>query len=153
MDQQSPIAPPRGFRDILPTEARELGVIEQTLAEVFADSGFTPLHPPLLEYGAADSAKRRRMQFLDSDGSLVALRPGDIAGALRRAGEAGMSPDELQRAAHALTGEGGSDGAEAGELCRVIELAASAGQGAWSAGVSRTSHWCPRFRTTPGSSS
>ena len=234
MDQQSPIGPPRGFRDILPTEARELGVIEQTLAEVFADSGFTPLHPPLLEYGAADSAKRRRMQFLDSDGSLVALRPdlttsvarlvggryrdmtgvlrlsyiapvfreepamsggsreilqagvelvggegaladaeimallveslarcglsvcestvqvgnirlvnglfaglpeaarfdvvdalrhGDIAGALRRAGEAGMSPDELQRAAHALTSEGGSDGAEAGELCRVIELA------------------------------
>src|SRR3989454_12173134 len=75
MDQQSPIGPPRGFRDILPTEARELGVIEQTLAEVFADFGFTPLHPPLLEYGAADSAKRRRMQFLDSDGSLVALRP------------------------------------------------------------------------------
>jgi ATP phosphoribosyltransferase regulatory subunit len=75
MNQQSPSGPPRGFRDILPTEARELGVIEQTLAEVFADSGFTPLHPPLLEYGAVDSAKRRRIQFLDSDGSLVALRP------------------------------------------------------------------------------
>src|SRR2546430_10630120 len=75
MQQQGPIGPPRGFRDILPTEARELGVIEQTLAEVFADSGSRPLHPPLLEYGAADSAKRRRMQFLDSDGSLVALRP------------------------------------------------------------------------------
>src|SRR5712692_5349582 len=75
MSQQSPIGPPRGFRDILPTEARELGVIEQTLADVFADSGFTPLHPPLLEYGAVDSARRRRIQFLDSDGSLVALRP------------------------------------------------------------------------------
>ena len=75
MSQQSPIGPPRGFRDILPTEARELGVIEQTLADVFADSGFTPLHPPLLEYGAVDSAKRRRIQFLDTDGSLVALRP------------------------------------------------------------------------------
>jgi len=75
MDQQSPIGPPRGFRDILPTEARELAVIEQTLADVFADSGFTPLHPPLLEYGVADSSKRRRIQFLDSDGSLVALRP------------------------------------------------------------------------------
>jgi len=75
MSQQSPIGPPRGFRDILPTEARELGVIEQTLADVFADSGFTPLHPPLLEYGAVDSAKRRRIQFLDGDGSLVALRP------------------------------------------------------------------------------
>ena len=75
MSQQSPIGPPRGFRDILPTEARELGLIEQTLADVFADSGFTPLYPPLLEYGAVDSAKRRRIQFLDSDGSLVALRP------------------------------------------------------------------------------
>jgi ATP phosphoribosyltransferase regulatory subunit len=75
MNEQSPIGPPRGFRDILPTEARELGVIEQTLSEVFADSGFTPLHPPLLEYGADDSVRRRRIQFLDSDGSLVALRP------------------------------------------------------------------------------
>src|SRR2546428_5336480 len=75
MDQQSPIGPPRGFRDILPTEARELGVIEQTLADVFADSGFTPLHPPLLEYGAVDPAKRRPIRFLDSDGTLVALRP------------------------------------------------------------------------------
>ena len=235
MNQQSPIGPPRGFRDILPTEARELGVIEQTLAETFADSGFTPLHPPLLEYGAADSAKRRRMQFLDSDGSLVALRPdlttsvarlvggryrdmtgvlrlsyvapvfreepamsggsreilqagvelvggegaladaeilallveslercglpvcestvqvgnirlvaglfagltdaarfevieavrqGEIAGALSRAREAGMPLDELERAGRALTGvAGGIDGAEAAELCRVIELA------------------------------
>jgi len=75
MNPESPIGPPRGFRDILPTEARELGVIEQTLAETFAASGFTPLHPPLLEYGAVDSLKRRRIQFLDSDGSLVALRP------------------------------------------------------------------------------
>jgi len=75
MQQQGPIGPPRGFRDILPTEARELGVIEQTLADVFADSGFTPLHPPLLEYGAVDPAKRRPIQFLDSDGTLVALRP------------------------------------------------------------------------------
>jgi len=75
MNEQSAIGPPRGFRDILPTEARELGVIDRTLAEVFAASGFTPLHPPLLEYGAVDSVKRRRIQFLDSDGSLVVLRP------------------------------------------------------------------------------
>lgn len=75
MNPESPIGPPRGFRDILPTEAHELGVIEQMLADVFAASGFMPLHPPLLEYGAVDSMKRRRIQFLDSDGSLVALRP------------------------------------------------------------------------------
>src|SRR6266853_1577453 len=75
MYEPSLIGPPRGFRDILPTEARELGVIQQTLAESFADSGFTPLHPPLLEYGAVDTGKHGRIQFLDSDGSLVALRP------------------------------------------------------------------------------
>jgi ATP phosphoribosyltransferase regulatory subunit HisZ len=75
MNPPSPIAPPRGFRDILPTEARELGVIERTLAETFAASGFTPLHPPLLEHSTVDSGKRRRIQFLDTDGSLVALRP------------------------------------------------------------------------------
>src|SRR2546430_4327039 len=34
-----------------------------------------------------------------------------------------MPPDELERAARARPGEGGSDRAEAGELCRVIELA------------------------------
>lgn len=75
MNPPGPIAPPRGFRDILPTEARELGVIERTLAETFAASGFTPLHPPLLEHSTVDSGKRRRIQFLDTDGSLVALRP------------------------------------------------------------------------------
>jgi ATP phosphoribosyltransferase regulatory subunit len=234
MDQQSPVGPPRGFRDILPTEARELAVIEQTLAEVFADSGFTPLHPPLLEYGSANSKKRRRIQFLDSDGSLVALRPdlttsvarlvagryrdmtgvlrlsyiapvfreepamsggsreilqagvelvggdgtvadaeilallveslescglsvhestlqvgnirlvaalfaalpervrgevlnalrnGDIAGGLSRAGEAGMPADELRRAARALTNMDVGEDADAGELCHAIDLA------------------------------
>jgi ATP phosphoribosyltransferase regulatory subunit len=75
MSQHVLNGPPRGFRDILPTEARELGVIERSLAEVFAAYGFTSLHPPLLEYGAADAEKRRRIQFLDTDGTLVALRP------------------------------------------------------------------------------
>ena len=51
MSQHDLIGPPRGFRDILPTEARELGVIERSLAAVFAAYGFTSLHPPLLEYG------------------------------------------------------------------------------------------------------
>ena len=73
--ESSRVAPPRGFRDVLPTEARELGLIEQTLADSFAASGFTPLHPPLLEHATADPEKRRQIQFLDSDGSLVALRP------------------------------------------------------------------------------
>jgi ATP phosphoribosyltransferase regulatory subunit len=69
-----PIAPPRGFRDILPLEAHELAVIESVLAETFESAGFVPLHPPLLEHGAIDP-DHRRVQFIDSDGRLIALRP------------------------------------------------------------------------------
>src|SRR2546428_4231570 len=137
MDQQSPIGPPRGFRDILPTEARELGVIEQTLADVFADSGFTPLHPPLLEYGAVDPAKRRPIRFLDSDGTLVALRPDlttsvarlvagryrDLTGVLRLSYVAPVFREEPAMSGGArgglpargeLLGGGGAPGAAAG---------------------------------------
>src|SRR5256712_4883908 len=77
------LAPPRGFRDILPTEARELRVIEQTLTETFAAYGYMPLEPPMVEYAAAQPAGERLIQFLDSDGSLVALRP-DLTTAVAR---------------------------------------------------------------------
>jgi len=80
----SPIlAPPRGFRDILPTEARELRVIERTLTETFAAYGYMPLEPPMVEYAAAQPTGDRLIQFLDSDGSLVALRP-DLTTAVAR---------------------------------------------------------------------
>ena len=78
-------APPRGFRDILPTEARELRGIERTLSEVFASYGYLPLDPPLLERGDAagivDSV--RLIAFLDRDGTRVALRP-DLTTAVAR---------------------------------------------------------------------
>ena len=77
------LAPPRGFRDILPTEARELRVIEQTLTETFAAYGYMPLEPPMVEYAAAQPSGERLIQFLDSDGSLVALRP-DLTTAVAR---------------------------------------------------------------------
>src|SRR5437870_1435436 len=79
----SVLAPPRGFRDILPTEARELRVIERTLTETFAAYGYMPLEPPMVEYDAAQPAGERLIQFLDSDGSLVALRP-DLTTAVAR---------------------------------------------------------------------
>ena len=79
----SVLAPPRGFRDILPTEARELRVIERTLTETFAAYGYMPLEPPMVEYAAAQPAGERLLQFLDSDGSLVALRP-DLTTAVAR---------------------------------------------------------------------
>src|SRR2546427_111951 len=80
---RSVLAPPRGFRDILPTEARELRVIERTLTETFAAYGYMPLEPPMVEYAAAQPAGERLIQFLDSDGSLVALRP-DLTTAVAR---------------------------------------------------------------------
>ena len=77
------LSPPRGFRDILPTEARELRVIEQALTETFAASGYMPLEPPMIEYTAAQPNHERLIQFLDTDGSLVALRP-DLTTAVAR---------------------------------------------------------------------
>jgi ATP phosphoribosyltransferase regulatory subunit len=78
-------APPRGFRDILPTEARELRAIERALTASFSAHGYMPLEPPMVEHSAGDSiiAGDRSMRFLDRDGSLVALRP-DITSAVAR---------------------------------------------------------------------
>ena len=78
-------APPRGFRDILPTEARELRAIERSLTETFTAYGYMPLEPPMVEHTAGESilAGDRLIQFLDRDGSLVALRP-DITTAVAR---------------------------------------------------------------------
>lgn len=76
---------PRGFRDILPTEARELHAIERTLMSAFAQHGYVPLEPPTVEF--AESAvtvdERRTLRFLDRDGRLLALRP-DVTTAVAR---------------------------------------------------------------------
>jgi ATP phosphoribosyltransferase regulatory subunit len=78
-------APPRGFRDILPTEARELRAIERTLTDTFMSFGYVPLEPPMVERTDGDAALGgdRLIQFLDRDGDLVALRP-DITTAVAR---------------------------------------------------------------------
>ena len=76
---------PRGFRDILPTEARELHAIERSLMSAFARYGYVPLEPPTVEF--AESAvtldERRTVRFLDRDGRLLALRP-DVTTAVAR---------------------------------------------------------------------
>lgn len=79
------LAPPRGFRDILPTEARELRAIERALSETFTSYGYVPIEPPMVERidGESNLERNRLMQFLDRDGSLVALRP-DITTAVAR---------------------------------------------------------------------
>ena len=79
------LAPPRGFRDILPTEARELRAIERALTDTFMSYGYVPLEPPMVERTNGESvlAGDRLIQFLDRDGDLVALRP-DITTAVAR---------------------------------------------------------------------
>ena len=78
-------APPRGFRDILPTEARELRAIERALSDSFMSYGYVPLEPPMVERADNESllAGDRVMRFLDRDGDLVVLRP-DITTAVAR---------------------------------------------------------------------
>jgi ATP phosphoribosyltransferase regulatory subunit len=78
-------APPRGFRDVLPTESRELRAIERDLAEAFDAYGYVPLDPPTVERsnGGSVLAGHRLMRFLDRDGALLALRP-DITTAVAR---------------------------------------------------------------------
>lgn len=84
-DAHSGLAVPRGFRDILPTEARELHAIERTLLGAFADYGYVPLEPPAVEFasGAITMDERRMVRFLDRDGRLLALRP-DVTTAVAR---------------------------------------------------------------------
>ena len=76
---------PRGFRDILPTEARELHAIERTLMDAFAHYGYVPLEPPTVEFAqsAVTVDERRTLRFLDRDGRLLALRP-DVTTAVAR---------------------------------------------------------------------
>src|SRR6266498_2761978 len=77
-------APPRGFRDILPTEARELRAIERALTDTFSSYGYMPLEPPMVEHSAGEpSLGGEVIQFLDRDGALLALRP-DITTAVAR---------------------------------------------------------------------
>ncbi|MBM4420308.1 MAG: hypothetical protein FJ034_01720, partial [Chloroflexi bacterium] len=83
--EEVPMRVPRGFRDILPTEARELQAMERALMAAFASYGYVPLEPPMVEYAssAAMVDERRMLRFLDRDGGLVALRP-DITTSVAR---------------------------------------------------------------------
>lgn len=78
-------APPRGFRDILPLEARELRAIERSVGGTFALHGYVPLEPPTVEHASATLPVRedQLIRFLDRDGALVVLRP-DVTTAVAR---------------------------------------------------------------------
>ena len=72
-------ATPRGFRDILPTEALARERITDVVRGVFSSHGYLPVETPLLEDRAAlergGRIKDTPFQLFDADGTLLMLRP------------------------------------------------------------------------------
>jgi ATP phosphoribosyltransferase regulatory subunit len=70
---------PRGTRDVLPDEMRELGAINDSMRAVFARAGYGEIHTPALEYesvigrGALDGA-RPAYRVFDENGEVLVLR-------------------------------------------------------------------------------
>jgi ATP phosphoribosyltransferase regulatory subunit len=70
---------PRGTRDVLPDEMRELGAINDSMRTVFAGAGYGEIHTPALEYesvigrGAMGGA-RPAYRVFDENGEVLVLR-------------------------------------------------------------------------------
>src|SRR5579872_4280442 len=70
---------PRGTRDVLPDEMRELHAINDHLRAVFEDAGYGEIYTPALEYesvlgrGALDGA-RPAYRVFDENGEILVLR-------------------------------------------------------------------------------
>jgi len=82
MKEQAAITLPQGVRDILPGEARKIGLVESALMETFGKHGFEKVITPMLEYvevlslGMGEALKERVLKFIDpSTGRVVAIRP------------------------------------------------------------------------------
>lgn len=73
------IGTPRGFRDILPEEARARESIRDTVRSCFDAKGYVPVETPLLEdrsmLETAGRIKGSPFQLFDSDNRLLMLRP------------------------------------------------------------------------------
>ena len=73
------IGTPRGFRDILPEEARARESIRDTVRSRFDAKGYVPVETPLLEdrsmLETAGRIKGSPFQLFDSDNRLLMLRP------------------------------------------------------------------------------
>uniref|UniRef100_UPI0025E6B788 ATP phosphoribosyltransferase regulatory subunit n=1 Tax=uncultured Parolsenella sp. TaxID=2083008 RepID=UPI0025E6B788 len=73
------IGTPRGFRDILPAEARAREQIRDRVRAVFDAHGYVPVETPLLEERSvlehAGRIKGSPFQLFDSDNRLLMLRP------------------------------------------------------------------------------
>lgn len=71
---------PRGFRDVLPREARMREALVRSLSEVFSAWGYDPVETPVVEVfttleRAAGDLEGTAFRLIDLDGQLLALRP------------------------------------------------------------------------------
>jgi len=89
---------PRGFRDILATEALARERICTTVRECFAAHGYLPVETPLLENRAAlergSSIQDTPFQLFDLDHELLVLRP-DLTLPIARLVATRLGPDDL----------------------------------------------------------
>ncbi|MDY6822975.1 MAG: histidine--tRNA ligase [Thermodesulfobacteriota bacterium] len=82
----------KGFKDILPEEARVWRHIEQMTADTFADFGFAEIRPPVMEKATlfeksigedTDIVEKEMYTFADRTGQLITLRPEATASVVR----------------------------------------------------------------------
>lgn len=70
---------PRGFRDVLPTEAAWRQEVTRAVCDTFASWGYVPVETPALErlevLERAGALSDTPFRFFDSDNNLLALRP------------------------------------------------------------------------------
>ena len=89
---------PRGFRDILPTEALARERITSAVNACFSHHGYLPVETPLIEDRASldrgGSIDDAPFQLFDSDGSLLVMRP-DLTLPITRMVAGRMGQDEL----------------------------------------------------------
>ena len=97
---------PRGFRDILPTEALARERITSTVQECFSRHGYLPVETPLLEdrnlLSIGGRVQDSPFQLFDEDGSLLMVRPDltlPIARLVAGRADAGDLPLRLRYAA------------------------------------------------------
>lgn len=89
---------PRGFRDILPTEALARERIKGTVRECFSRHGYLPVETPLIEdrnlLSLGGKLQDSPFQLFDGDGSLLMVRP-DLTLPIARMVSARTSADDL----------------------------------------------------------
>jgi ATP phosphoribosyltransferase regulatory subunit len=75
-----PASLPTGARDVLPVEARQLRVVENTLRDVFSRYGYREARTPVMEFAevidrAQEAAPDDVFRLFDEAGRVLVLRP------------------------------------------------------------------------------